>query len=257
MAKRTVGVQTIIFGKRSQDDLAGVLDEVAAAGYRAVETSFWRSRGLAGRELKKMLDDRGLVHVGAHFAGDKLHEIDAVIDWLKETGGTDAPISDLELRDAVGLELYHRKAAAYNAAGEKCRKAGLTLSYHNHSWEFRRAGDVLPIEVLYAETDPANVMACVDTYWVWDGGHDPAAFVKKHGGRIRILHCKDSYLQERGRRSFAPVGSGALDFPAIFKALDRSPCPWVVVEQDVPNPGQDARGCINASRTYLRDTLGL
>ena len=42
MAERTVGVQLIIFGKqRVEEDLAGVLDDVAAAGYQAV--------GLAGR----------------------------------------------------------------------------------------------------------------------------------------------------------------------------------------------------------------
>jgi sugar phosphate isomerase/epimerase len=97
----------------------------------------------------------------------------------------------------------------------------------------------------------------VDVYWVRDGGTDPAAFVGKHAARVRILHAKDSYLEERGKRSFAPVGGGVLDFPAIFKALAPSPCPWVVVEQDTPNAGQTAEACVKASRLYLRDKMSL
>jgi sugar phosphate isomerase/epimerase len=253
MAKRTVGVQAIIFGQRTKDDLAGVLDEVAAAGFQAVETGYWGGR-IGGGEFKKMLDARGLVHVGAHYGGDQMGKLDPVIAWLGETGGTDLPISDLDTRE-LSPELYQRKADEYNGGGERCRKAGITLSYHNHNWEFGKIGDQLALELLYELTDPNLVKACIDTYWVRDGGGDPAAFVRKHAARLRILHLKDSFLEERGQRSFAPVGEGVLDFPAIAKSLAASPAPWLVVEEDEPRQGKTAAEECTLSRKYVKDVL--
>lgn len=256
MAKRTVGMQLIIFGgERVKKDLPGVLDVVAKAGYQAVETGFYADR-LSGKEFKKMLDDRGLKHVGVHWSGAQMDKIAPVIDWMVDTGGTDIPLSDNTLANAP-LDLYKQRAAEYTEGGRRAAQAGITVSYHNHSWEFTPQDGRLPIEVLYEAADPKFVQACIDVYWVRDGGGDPAAFVAKWAKRLRILHAKDSYLQETGQRSFAPVGGGVLDFPAIIKALKPSPCPWIVVEQDTPNPGQTAESCTLASRTYLREKLGL
>jgi len=255
MAERTVGVQLIVFGKRTREDLSGVLDDVAAAGYQAVETSFLADQ-VSGKDFRKMLDDRGLVHVGSHFGGMHMDKIGPVIDWLHDTGGTDIPISDNTLSGAP-LALYRQRAAQYSEGGRKCAEAGITLSYHNHSWEFVAQDGQLPIEVLYAESDPAVVKACVDVYWVRDGGVDPAAFVARHADRVRILHAKDSYLEEVGQRSFGPVGHGVLDFPAIMKGLGESPCPWVVVEQDTPDPGETDVSCTTKSRQYLREAFSL
>lgn len=254
MAKRTVGVQLIIFGKRVNEDLPGVLDEVAAAGYQAVETGFMSK--IAGKEFRKMLADRGLKHVGAHHSGHQTDQVPAIIDWLRETGATDLILSDLETRELTE-DLYQRKAKVYNAAGEKCRQAGLTLSYHNHSWEFGRIGGKLALERLYELTDPEFVKACIDTYWVWDGQADPAAFVKKHEARLRILHAKDSFLKEVGQRSFCPVGAGVIDYPAIFAAFQSSPAPWVVVEQDMPREGTTAAAECALARTYIKQKIGL
>jgi sugar phosphate isomerase/epimerase len=256
MAKRTVGIQLIIFGgERVKTDLPGVLDVVADAGYQAVETGFFADR-ISGKEFKKMLDDRGLRHVGVHWGGMHADKIGPVIDWMAATGGTDIPLSDNTLANAP-LELYKQRAEEYTAAGRLAAQAGITVSYHNHSWEFVEQDGRLPLEVLYEAVDPKFVQACIDVYWVRDGGADPAAFVSKWGKRLRILHAKDSYLEEAGKRSFAPVGSGVLDFPAIIKAAEPSPCPWIVVEQDTPNPGETAESCTVASRKYLRETLGL
>jgi sugar phosphate isomerase/epimerase len=253
MAKQTVGVQLIIFDKRVKEDLAGVLDEVAAAGYQAVETGFMGPQ-IPGRDFKKMLGARGLLHVGAHYGGDKADQVGPVIDWTCEAGGTEVIFSDLDTRE-MSLDLYKKKAAAYNRAGDQCRKMGLTLSYHNHNWEFAKIDNEPAIELLYRLTDPELVKACIDAYWVRDGGSDPAAFVKKHAKRLRILHAKDSFLQEVGKRSFAPVGVGVLDFPAIIKAMKSSAAPWIVTEEDMPRQGTTAAGEITLSRQYLRETI--
>lgn len=255
MAERKVGVQLIVFRERTKDDLAGVLDVVAAAGYDAVETGFLAPQ-VSGKDFKKLLDDRGLAHVGAHFSGAKLDEIDPVIEWVVEAGGTEIPLSDNSLVDQP-LDLYKQRGAEYTAAGHKAAAAGLTISYHNHSWEFKEQDGQVPLEVLYEACDPAVVKACIDVYWVRDGGVDPAAFVAKWGERLRIMHAKDSYLEERGKRSFCPVGSGVLDFPGIMKAAEPLAFPWIVVEQDFPREGETADETVQASRSYLKNEIGV
>lgn len=255
MTKRSVGVQLIIFGKRTSEDLAGVLDDVAAAGFQAVETGILAGQ-VSGKDFRKMLVDRNLVHVGAHCDGRQMDAIGPAMDWVHETGGTDLILSDLDT-SVLTEERYTQKAAAYNAAGQKCLQAGLTLSYHNHSWEFGKVGGKLALEWLYERTNPAWLKACIDVYWVWDGKSDPAAFVKKHAARLRILHAKDSFNKETGHRSFCPVGAGVLDFPAIFQAVNASAAPWIVVEEDHPRQGTTALAECTASRTYLREKIGV
>ena len=253
--KPTVAVQLIIFGKRAREDLAGVLDDVAKAGYQGVETGMMAAH-VSGKDFRKMLQDRGLVHVGAHWSGDKADQIGPVLDWLRETGATDLPMSDLDTRE-LSADLYKRKAEVYNAAGRRCAEAGIALSYHNHNWELGRIGDRLALEFLYERTDPAALKACIDVYWVRDGGQDPAAFVRKHAARLRILHAKDSFTEERDQRSFCPVGAGVLDFPAIFAAAAASPAPWVVVEQDVPRAGTTPADECALSRKFIKEMIGL
>jgi sugar phosphate isomerase/epimerase len=254
MTNRTVGVQLIIFGKRAGTDLAGVLDDVAAAGFGAVETGY--PAQVSGKDFKKMLADRTLAHVGAHWSGDRASEIGPILDWLGATGGTDLIFSDLETR-TLTEDLYKRKADVYNAAGQQCLKAGITLSYHNHNWEFGQVGGKLGLEWLYERTNPQWLKACIDAYWVWDGKADPVAFFRKHASRLRILHAKDSFSKEPGHRSFCPVGAGVLDFPGIFKAIESSPAPWVVVEQDVPREGKTAAQESALSRKYIKEKIGL
>jgi sugar phosphate isomerase/epimerase len=253
--KRTIGVQLIIFGKRPGQDLAGVLNDVAAAGYQAVETGMMASQ-VSGKDFKKMLSDRGMVHVGVHTGGEKADQTAPIQEWLHQTGGTDIIFSDLETRQLTE-DMYKRKADAYNAAGEQIRKAGLTLSYHNHAWEFGQVGGKQAIEWLYEHTNPDLVKACIDAYWVWDGKTDPATFLRKHASRLRILHAKDSFNKEVGHRSFCPVGAGVLDYPGIFQAIEASPAPWVVVEEDQPRDGTtDAAEC-ELSRKYIKEKIGL
>jgi sugar phosphate isomerase/epimerase len=255
MNKPTVAAQLIIFGKRAREDLAGVLDDVAKAGYQAVETGLLADQ-VSGGDFRRMLQDRGLRHVGTHFAWQDMSQLGPIINWMEETGGTDVILSDLQTCE-LSADLYKRKADLYNAAGRRLRQSNLTLSYHNHAWELGRIGDRVALELLYEQTDPSAMQACVDTYWVNDGGEDAAQFIHKHASRLRILHAKDSSNPERGHRSFCPVGAGVLDMPAIFRAAGESRAPWVVVEEDVPRPGTNAHDECAISRKYIREKFGL
>jgi sugar phosphate isomerase/epimerase len=69
-----------------------------------------------------------------------------------------------------------------------------------------------------------------DVYWIKKGGDDPATLIRQNAGRVPITHLKDMTRDER--ETFAEVGEGALDWPAILAASDEAGVDWHCVEQD-------------------------
>jgi sugar phosphate isomerase/epimerase len=105
---------------------------------------------------------------------------------------------------------------------------GLQLAYHNHAFEFEQVDGKTGFRWLQDETDPEAVKFEVDTYWVHEGGGDPAAFIRGLGRRCAMVHLKDR-ARDGG---FGEVGSGTLNFPAIFEAAQSAGVDALIVEQD-------------------------
>jgi sugar phosphate isomerase/epimerase len=104
--------------------------------------------------------------------------------------------------------------------------------------------DALPADVLGAE---------LDTCWLYSGRVDPAAYIRTYADRAPIIHLKDC-VKDGGRAGFKPVGSGVLDWNAIFDACGKAE--WVCVEQDDPSDGLDAFACAAASAGFVTKIIG-
>ena len=96
------------------------------------------------------------------------------------------------------------------------KKEGLLFGYHNHDLEFVRLGGKQIMDWLVEETDPETVQFIVDTFWVKVGGLDPAAFIRRLGGRAMAVHFKDLKVS-----------------PEIIRACDEAGAKWALVEQDI------------------------
>jgi len=231
MAKPKIGVQLYTVQDLLAEDFVGTLRQVREIGYTHVELA---GHGpYAAAELKTVLDDAGLTAACDHCPIDRLEgdALKAAIDetltlgikylvcpWLPED----------RRRDEAGWKV---SAAVLNEAGEACKGQGIQLCYHNHSFEFVRYGDRYALDLLYEETDAALVQAELDTYWVKHGGQDPIDYINKLAGRCPILHLKD--MADDEKQSFAEVGTGILDFPAILRAAEAAGTVWAIVEQDL------------------------
>jgi sugar phosphate isomerase/epimerase len=228
--KTSIALQLYTVRDLLQDDFAGTVKKVAELGYDAVE--FAGYDGLKAGEVKKLLDALGLQCAGTHEGFEKLQsDLDQVIDFNLGIGNKliicPAMPAEYRKKGADGFKAFGEKL---NTFGEKVTKAGMHFGYHNHDFEFKTAGDKLLIDVLFGAADPELVKAQVDVYWVKRGGQDPAAFIRDHGKRVVSLHLKDVANDEE--QSFAPVGTGLLDFPAIIRAARSVGVEWFVVEQD-------------------------
>jgi len=157
-----------------------------------------------------------------------------------------------------GLDSYQRLAEKLNQTGEACRRVGVQLGYHNHSFEFQPMEESSPMEVLLAETDPELVCFELDVFWVSVAGYDPAEFIRQHADRIQLLHLKDKKegTPQTYRAitlppdSFQPVGNGVLDFAEILQAAEEAGVQHVFVEQD---SSDDPLADIKRSSQYLRN----
>ncbi|MCZ7648652.1 MAG: sugar phosphate isomerase/epimerase [Planctomycetota bacterium] len=196
-------------------------------------------------KVREVLAETGLRVAGTHISYFKLDEFPAFVRFCSDFGAKLLMVSCTGDR-AEGAASYRKASKVLNEYGRRARDAGLTLCYHNHSWEFKEVFDgVSGMRILLEETDPQHVKCCFDTYWVADGGEDVVAYLTKHRERIGMLHLKD-----RKGGTFTEVGAGELDWPGIFKAIEPLNLPWVVTEKDrteIP-----AAESAKLSRAYLK-----
>lgn len=215
---------------KTPSEIAVSLKRLKAVGYDAVQLS-----GLGpipASELASMLEGEGLTVASTHEGTDRLLKgLPAVIDEYRLFGCRHVTIPSLpaEFRNAEGYPRFGRLASEL---GGKLAEAGLTLSYHNHSFEFERFQGKTGMELLFDNSDPALVKAEIDTYWVQHGGADPVAWISRMKGRMVIVHFKDMVIQE-GKQVMAEVGEGNLNWPGIVQACQKAGVLWYAVEQDI------------------------
>ena len=136
--------------------------------------------------------------------------------------------------DAAGVRAL---AGRLNAVGERLKRDGVRLYYHNHNCELLKTGQGsaargplqagpgraareqlnaescradcerlnaepgrTAFELLLEETDPDLVAFEFDSYWFTEGGADARAWMRRMGPRMKLWHIND-----RGTRSTGPA----------------------------------------------------
>ena len=225
-----VAVQLYTLRDLMKKDFRGTIEKVAQIGYDAVE--FAGYGGLSAQEVKKLLDDLGLLCAGTHEGFGGLEKnTEERIEFNLAIGNKYIVCPSMpgpwRKKGVDGIKAFGEKM---NEIGAKIKKAGMQLAYHNHSFEFGQADGKTIMEYLLQSTDPDLVKLEVDVYWVKRGDVDPATFLKEHPERVRMLHMKD--MADDKEHSFAPVGTGILDMKGIVAAARQIGVVWFIVEQD-------------------------
>src|SRR5436853_835239 len=234
MPQIPIALQMYTLRDESARDFAGTLREVAKIGYAGVE--FAGTGGLSAAELRRLLNDLNLRVAGSHTGLDALEgDLNAALDFIQALGCEFVVCPFLPEERRQSADDYRALAEILNRAGATCKQRGLQLCYHNHAFEFQRFDGQYALDILYRATDPDLVKGELDTYWIRKGGADPAAYIRQYSGRCPLIHLKDMAADEK--QSFAEVGEGTLDWPAIFTAAEAGGARWYIVEQDVcPGP---------------------
>jgi sugar phosphate isomerase/epimerase len=230
MPRIPLAVQLYTVRDQTQKDFAGTVRKLAAIGYRAVELAGYGNLSSAA-EVKKALDDAGMAIHGCHVGIDQLESnLEKALDDQQTLGNRliVCPwVPEERRKDADG---WKGIADSLNKAGQRIQASGLTLAYHNHSFEFKQFDGKTGLEILFEHTPAELVKSELDVFWVKHGGLDPVDIINRLGARVAVLHLKDMDKQDKNR--FAPVGNGILDFPSIIDAGQKHGVCSFIVEQD-------------------------
>lgn len=222
-----IGLQLYTVRDPLAEDTDAALAQVAEIGYQYVELA-----GLHGKspeQFRGLLDKHGLTAIASHEGIDGLlNDLPAVIQRAKTFGYkfVICPYLDESQRND-----YAKLAGQLGEVGKKLAAAGLTLCYHNHDFEWKKAGDGRRgIDVLLQANGGQPLGSELDVYWVAKAGDDPAEWMRNLTGRLPLLHLKD--MADTPDKGFAEVGTGTIDFDAILAAAEACGVKYLIVEQD-------------------------
>ena len=227
--QKKVGIQLYTVRNEMLKDAAGTLKQLAAIGYKEIESA--RSEkgnyyGLTPKEIKSITKDLGISLISGHVHYDQ--------DWQKsvdEASKTGQLYMICAVLPANGqtVDNYKRSAEIFNKAGEDCKKANISFGYHNHSSEFEKVNNQTLYDVLLDNTDPALVKMEMDLGWVIAAGNDPKHYFDRNPGRFPLWHLKDVDMAKKQSTEF---GKGALDIAKMFSYAKLSGMKHFFVEQE-------------------------
>ncbi|WBL21071.1 sugar phosphate isomerase/epimerase family protein [Zunongwangia sp. HRR-M8] len=217
------------------------IDEVADIGYLYIEAAGYNDGlfyGMKPKKFKKLLGKYHTKPLSSHQGGVTMENVDQMIADVKKAGFQYfvIPVPPMgkftfdEQTQTMGMDDdLDFLVDIFNTIGEKCKKAGIELLYHNHDFEFKKnENGIVPIEYFLENTDPDLVNFQMDLFWVTKAGADPVAYFEKYPGRFKLWHVKD--MDEAG--NFTPVGEGTIDFERILEKRKESGMKYYIVEQD-------------------------
>ncbi len=245
---------------KTREGFVDCLRRLAEIGYQGVQLSAVGC--MAGeapevdvREARELLDRFHLKCAATHRPWPRfLANLSEEIETHKVLGCDYAAIGSLpgEYGSAEGYRRFLSEAAP---VARKLEESGISFGYHNHSHEFARDAATRErlIDILIDEGGPLIMME-LDTYWVAHAGADPALFVRRCDGRVRVIHVKDTEVVPGEGPVMAPVGEGNQNWSAIIDAGLASGVEWWTVEQDECR--RDPFDCLKSSFDFLSAALG-
>ena len=244
---RAIGVQLYTVRDQLQTNFEGTLERVAEIGYREFEFAGYYDHSPA--QVRAILDRLDVSAPSAHLGLNLFREdIESLLGDSEVMGHHYLVVPSANGRTAEG---WRELAAEFNRIGERVRRTGMYLGYHNHAAEFQDlGGGTTAYDILLAETDPALVSLELDLYWAVRGGQDPVAMFARSPGRFRLFHVKDM-TDRADTQAMAPVGEGEIDFAAIFAAAPQAGTEHYFVEHD--NAAEFPGGSLASITTSYRN----
>ena len=246
-----------------------MLDEMVWAGYTGTELGPYGFFPTDPGVLKPQLEKRKLKLLGSFVpvvlsdpasAGIAVEHIRKVGDLLATLKAPFLVLADAQSdtrnrlsgrvpRDgSAGLTAAQWKNVAHvvEEAAKVSKEFGLDLVFHPHVATYVETPE--ECERFFDVTSHTGIGLCLDTGHCEYGGGDTVTEAAKFAGVLRFLHIKDvdnKILEESRRKKltfeeaiedkvFTIIGQGSIDFPGLFRLLDKNNYSgWMVIEQDV------------------------
>ncbi len=235
------------------------------AGFRDVELMPAYLEAKLRERTLRLLKENGL-RAPIVYAGGVMHEresagktIASALGFLEAAKPAGArllnfnpnPKPNRERKTDAELEV---QARALDELGKALRRRGSRLMLHQHDAEMRE--EAREWRHWLRSTDPKAVEFCADTDWMRRGGQDPMALLREAGGRMGMLHVRNS-RQGVWLESF---GDGDVDYRKVAAYLrELKFAGYIVVElayekgTSVTRPLEED---LRLSRSYAEQVFG-
>ncbi|MEP3479439.1 MAG: sugar phosphate isomerase/epimerase [Fuerstiella sp.] len=258
--RKDIGIQLYTLRNEIGKDVKATIKAVADAGYKQVECYGFPNADPMIAAAK----DNGLAINSTHFDWDSVVNPDdegvrpfaEVLEQANKANIKHLVVPYLVDKNRRNLDDYKLLCERCNQSAEEAKKAGIQLSYHNHSFEFQpMEGGVTGFETMIKEFS-ADMKFEIDIFWVQVGGKDPVKMIGDLKGRISQLHLKDLNASVKApmysgipNEAFEELGDGVIDMSPILEAAEKASVEICHVEQDhSPHPIQS----IQQSMKYLK-----
>lgn len=239
----TIGLQLWSLRAYLPTDLAGSLDRVRAMGFHDVEgAGLWKR---TAAEMRAAMDAAGLRCQSTHVGYERLRDdLPGALAETRALGATWAVCPWIPHEKAVTRDDTLRAADLFNRAAAAAHREGLRFAYHCHGYEFVPSPEGSLWDTLAGATDPKQVEFQMDVFHAFYGGADPARLIRDHAPRVTSLHLKDLKTGTPVVRGTAvgtpeidvPVGTGALDMPAVLRAARDAGTLLYYIEDESADP---------------------
>lgn len=261
-AARKVGLQLYTLREQIPHDVKGVIEKIAKAGYKEVETFGYSANGgywgQDPKSFKDLLKANGLTSPSGHFVIDDFitsgnkELLKPLIEGAAAINNQYFTVAHIAEPIRKTLDDYKKITAALNEAAELVAQSGLKLAYHNHAFEFdKHEGGSTGYEIMLNGTDKNLIRFEMDLYWVVRSGNDPVALFNKYPGRFVMWHVKD--MDKANHAINTEVGTGTIDFKNIYKHAKQAGLEHLIVEQE--NFSKDPYISIKQSFDYVNQEL--
>jgi L-ribulose-5-phosphate 3-epimerase len=195
------------------------------------------SLSLSGiNKLNELVKNKGLKMESIYVIGGK-----TVNAWKK----------DFELAKRFGVKYVTAEPAQniWDSVDSLAGVYGIKVALHNH-WK----GNSIywhPDSVLVALKNHPNFGACPDLGHYPKSGINPVDAIKKLDGHIIGVHLKDIAEYNNNKMLDVPVGTGVIDFPAIFTELKRQKFTGnIMIERDTKEKPSNLSSVIQMVKYY-------
>ena len=250
---KNIGIQLYTLRNPIGQDLPGTIAAVVEAGYKQAELYGFPDNAPMIAACK----EAGLELHSTHFNWDSavnpsdqdFTDFRRILEQAGEAGFSHLVVPYLHGGDRDSLDAYRRTAANLNRAAELAKQADITLSYHNHSFEFQPMDDGKSGFDVFIEEFNEAMKFELDVFWVEVGGVDTLELMDRLDGRVTQLHLKDLAagldLPVYGgvpQESFKELGNGVIPMAPIMAKAAEIGVEHCHVEQDhSPDPVDSIR----------------
>lgn len=264
-AKFKMGLQLFTVRDAMARDAKGTLKTIAALGYQDLETYGFDSKnqkyyGMPASDFKKLLEDLQLTTTSGHYDlfrflntpdDDLKRYVDQCIQGARTLGQPYITWPWLD-PDSRSIDKFKLLATKLNMIGEQIHKAGLTLAYHNHDFEFIDHGGQNGYAIVMNETDSKLVKLQIDLYWAMHSSPlSPHELFLKQPGRFVMWHVKD---MDKKTRDYTELGNGSIDYKVILPDASLAGMKYYFIEQG-GNFAKDSMQSISDSATFMKQHL--